>query len=157
MPPSLRHGAVTALLVLSVGLGAAARPRGAGDDAELEAWVRRREAGEPLAWITGVASFCDHDLAIAPGVYVPRPQTEELARRAASVLPHDGAALDLCTGSGAVAAHLARERPAARVVGVDVDACAAACARRIGVAVVVTDLDTALGPVAFDVVPAVAP
>ncbi|HEY1281498.1 MAG TPA: hypothetical protein VGF22_17600, partial [Acidimicrobiales bacterium] len=90
--------------------------------------------------------------------FVPREQTEELARRAAAVLPDDGWALDLCTGTGAVAAHLRAVRPGATVIATDVDGGAAANAGRNGVAAVVTDLDAALAPTAaFDVVTAVAP
>ncbi len=59
----------------------------APDVAELDARLRRREAGEPLAWITGRVQFGGLVLRVDPGVYVPRVQTEELARRAAVVLP----------------------------------------------------------------------
>lgn len=124
----------------------------------LEARVRRREAGEPLAWITGRATFCGLPLAVSRGVYVPRAQTEELARRAASLLPAHGTAVDLCTGSGAVAAWLRRSRPGAFVVATDVDPVAAWCAARNGVTIVVADLAAPLharGTV--DVVTAVAP
>jgi release factor glutamine methyltransferase len=128
------------------------------DGDELEARLRRREAGEPLEWITGRARFGDLTLSIAPGVYVPRRQTEELARRAAAVLPARGLALDLCTGSGAVAAWMARHVPDALVVGVDVDPAAVACAQRNGVVALVGDLASALhAPGAVDVVTAVAP
>lgn len=128
--------------------------------AALEAALRRREAGEPLAWITGSVTFCGRRLHVAPGVYVPRAQSEELARRAAAVLPPGGRALDLCTGSGAVAAHLRAEVPTAAVVGVDLDVTAAACARGNGVPTVVADLTEPLRrPVGrgFDLVTAVAP
>ena len=47
----------------------------------LEAWLRRRADGVPLAWITGWTTFCGARLHVAPGVYVPRQQTEELSRR----------------------------------------------------------------------------
>ena len=53
----------------------------------LEAWLRRRADGVPLAWITGWTTFCGARLHVAPGVYVPRQQTEELARRAAARAP----------------------------------------------------------------------
>ncbi|HZP31225.1 MAG TPA: methyltransferase domain-containing protein [Acidimicrobiia bacterium] len=130
----------------------------ASDPVALEALVRRRERGEPLAWITGSVLFCGRRVHVTPGVYVPRRQSEELARRAAARLPEHGRALDLCTGSGAVAAHLAAAAPLARVVGVEVDAWAAACARRNGVPVVVADLDAAVRPGAvFDLVTVVAP
>lgn len=128
----------------------------APDDGTLEGWLVRREGGEPLAWITGTTRFCGRPLHVAPGVYVPRAQTEELARRAAAVLPPHGRAVDLCTGVGAVAAHLRAEVPTADVVGVDVDRRAAACARRNGVPVVVADLAAALHA-EVDVVTAVAP
>jgi release factor glutamine methyltransferase len=77
--------------------------RAASDERTLEEWIRRRERGEPLAWITGITTFCGRSIRVDPGVYVPRPQSEELARRAAAFLPQSGRALDLCTGSGAVA------------------------------------------------------
>jgi release factor glutamine methyltransferase len=130
----------------------------APDDATLEAWLRRREEGEPSAWITGTLSFCGRPLHVDRGVFVPREQTEELARRAAALLPDDGCALDLCTGTGAVAAHLRAVRPASTVIGTDVDQRAAANAGRNGVPALVTDLDAGLAPpVTFDLVTAVAP
>jgi len=130
----------------------------APDAATLEAWLARREQGEPPAWITGRVRFAQRWLAVAPGVYVPRPQTAELARRAGAHLPPSGRALDLCTGAGAVAAHLSRTAPGAQVMGVDLDPRAAACARRNGVVAWVADLDESLaGGVGFDLVTAVAP
>jgi len=130
----------------------------APDDTALEALVRRREQGEPLPWIIGTLLFCGRPLHVAPGVYVPRRQSEELARRAVTLLPASGRAVDLCTGAGAVAAHLRAEVPGAGVVGVDIDLRAAHCARRNGVPTLVGDLD---GPLrasrAFDVVTAVTP
>jgi release factor glutamine methyltransferase len=125
---------------------------------ELESWLARREAGEPLAWLTGRTTFAGRPLRITPGVYVPRPQTEGLARRAAARLPRGGRAVDLCTGCGAVAAHLRAQDPEARVVGVDVDRTAAACARANGVPAIAADLDAALhAEDRVDVVTAVAP
>lgn len=125
---------------------------------DLEARLRRREHGEPLAWIVGTVEFCGAVLRIAPGVYVPRPQTEDLARRAAALLPAGGRAVDLCTGCGAIAVFLRASRPAATVVGVDVDPGAVAVARDNGVAAVVGDVAAVpLPPGRFDVVTAVAP
>jgi release factor glutamine methyltransferase len=130
----------------------------AADDATLEAHLRRRERGEPLAWITGTLRFCGHLIHVEPGVYVPRLQSEELARRAATLLASTaGRAADLCTGAGAVAVHLMATVPAATVVGVDIDARAVACARRNGVATALGDLAESLRAGAFDVVTAVAP
>lgn len=130
----------------------------AADADQLGAWLARREQGEPPAWITGVTVFCGRPIRVDPGVYVPRWQTEDLARRAAAVLPPGGWALDLCCGSGALAAHLAAEVPSATVIAVDVDPPAAACARANGVAVLVGDLaEAVVGVPRFDVVCAVAP
>jgi len=122
------------------------------------AWVERRERGEPLAWIVGSTTFCGLSVLVDPGVYVPRWQSESLARRAAAVLPRDrGRAVDLCTGAGAIAVHLAAEAPAATVIGTDLDAASVRCARRNRVVAVVADLGEPLRSSAFDVVTAVAP
>jgi len=130
----------------------------ASDEDELERWVRRRETGEPLAWIVGQSRFCGRRVWVDPGVYVPRAQSEELARRAARLLRlRPGRAADLCTGSGAIAQHLMAEVPGAVVVGVDADRRAVSCARRNGVAVVQGDMGGPLRRRAFDVVTAVAP
>ncbi len=151
-------------------------------DGALETYVRRREQGEPLAWITGTARFCGHDLHVYPGVYVCRPQSEELARRAAALLaergdgdgtgtdphtgtgtdPHTGTdtdprALDLCTGAGAIAVHMKARSPTAAVVGVDLDLAAVRCARSNGVPTILGDIGQALCSRVFDVVTAVAP
>lgn len=112
----------------------------APDRLTLDRWVTRREQGEPLAWITGATRFCGRSLHVEPGVYVPRAQTEELARRAAARLDDMGLAVDLCTGAGAVAAHLQAQVPSAFVVGIDADLRAAQCARRNGVPSIVADL-----------------
>lgn len=128
--------------------------RAHGDDGPtLEAAVRRREAGEPLAWVTGSTVFCGRRLRTHPGVYVPRPQTEEMARRVAPLVPAGGRALDLATGGGALAVVLG---PGA--IGVDLDPVAVRCARANGVAAVVGDLaDPPVRDRSVDLVVAVAP
>ncbi len=137
---------------------AAAFAAAAPDERIFESWLQRREQGEPPGWITGRVEFCGRTLHLDPGVYVPRHQSEELARRAASVLPEQGRAIDLCTGAGAIASHLRAELPTASVVGVDLDPAAAACAHRNGVPVVVADLAAPVhGDGTFDLVTAVAP
>src|ERR1700724_4140318 len=83
----------------------------AGDVELLDSLVARRLTGEPLAWITGRISFCGLEIRVDPGVYVPRWQSEPLARRAVERLPATGVAIDLCTGSGAIARVLSAERP----------------------------------------------
>lgn len=129
---------------------------GSSDEA-LERAVLRREAGEPLAWITGSVEFCGRPLHVSPGVYVPRPSSEDLAVRAAALLPRGGTAADLCTGTGAVAAHLVATGRGRRVVGVDLDPRAVANARRNGVPAMVGDVDGPLRDGAFDLVTAVVP
>jgi len=130
----------------------------APDDATLESWISRRQQGEPLAWITGRSEFCGHDLRIGPGVFVPRVQSEELARRAAVALAASGGrAADLCTGCGPIAFHLMTQVPGATVVGVDIDMRAVASARHNGIPAVVGDLDGPLLARSFDVVTAIAP
>ena len=132
----------------------------AGDSDLLADLVSRRTNGEPIAWLTGSVTFCDLRLFVAPGVYVPRGQTEPLARRAATLLPPAGVAADLCTGVGAIAAVVAAAVPTARVLATELDAIAIRCARRNGVAVFEGYLDDPL-PRAFehrvDVMTAVVP
>ncbi len=120
--------------------------RAGGDRRLLDSLVRRRLLGEPLAWITGSVTFCDLEVRIEPGVYVPRPQSEALARRSAERLGPNGTAVDLCTGAGAIARTLSAARPAARVVGSDVDEGAVACARANGVEAYRGDLFSPLPP-----------
>jgi release factor glutamine methyltransferase len=136
------------------------RTAAGGDDELLAALAERRLAGEPLAWIVGSAEFCGLRVRVAPGVYVPRPHTEGLALHAAGRLPADGIAVDVCTGSGAVAAVLADRRPGATVLATDADERSVACARANGVDARIGDLFAPL-PAAVrarvDVVTAVVP
>ena len=107
----------------------------AGDVELLERLAARRGTGEPLAWVTGSVTFAGHRVRVYSGVYVPRWQTEALALRAVELLPGDGLAVDLCTGSGAIALVLGRARPGARVVATDIDPLACRCAADNGVEV----------------------
>src|SRR4051794_1418653 len=130
----------------------------APDERTLATWLKRREQGEPLAWIIGRFEFCGLQLQVDPGVYVPRAQSEGLARHAVAWLPDDGRAADICTGTGAIAAFMAGEVPNASVLAVDVEPGAVACALRNGVHVVEGDLYAPLGPEhSFDVITAVPP
>lgn len=106
-----------------------------GDREVLDRLVSRRLQGEPIAWLTGAVTFCGVRLLIAPGVYVPRWQTEPLARRAVTLLPPAGVAVDLCTGAGPIAAVLAAAVPAARVLATELDQNSVQCARHNGVEV----------------------
>jgi release factor glutamine methyltransferase len=91
--------------------------------AELELLVDRRSEREPLQHLTGVAHFRHVVLAVGPGVFVPRPETELLAGWAIEVASGtDGVVvLDLGTGSGAIAAAVADEVPTARVHALELD------------------------------------
>lgn len=123
-------------------------------DALLEAWslgartleelTARRLRGEPLAWITGYVEFCGIHVRVAPGVFVPRPHTEWLARRASDLLPPGGIAVDLCTGSGAVAVTFGSARPEATVIATDIDPRAVDCALSNGVDALLGNLDEPL-------------
>lgn len=104
-----------------------------GDENVLETMVERRLQGEPLAWITGVATFCGLQIRVDRGVYVPRWQSEPLVRAAVGRLPPRGTAIDLCTGSGAIAKVLMSERPKSQVVASELDERAVRCARSNGV------------------------
>jgi release factor glutamine methyltransferase len=114
------------------------------DHGDLRHMVTRRLTGEPLAWITGRTSFCGIQVFVDGGVYVPRWQSEPLARWAARVLPPTGRGVDLCTGTGALALVMRSYRPDALVVATEVDPGAARCARRNGVVVHLGSLDAPL-------------
>jgi release factor glutamine methyltransferase len=90
---------------------------------ELDTLVDRRALREPLQHLTGVAHFRHVALAVGPGVFVPRPETEQLAGWAiAEASTQDRpVVLDLGTGSGAIAAAVADEVPAARVHALELD------------------------------------
>ncbi|MFT4247951.1 MAG: peptide chain release factor N(5)-glutamine methyltransferase [Pseudomonas sp.] len=99
--------------------------------AKFEALVARREAGEPVAYLTGRRGFWTLDLRVTPATLIPRAETEtlvELALARVDAAPGRRIA-DLGTGSGAIALALASERPQARVVAVDLSAAALEVAR----------------------------
>lgn len=97
-----------------------------------EALLGRREAGEPVAYITGSRGFWTLELEVTPATLIPRPETELLVELALRRLPSDfhGRVADLGTGSGAVALAIARERPHAQVVATDASITALDVARR---------------------------
>ncbi len=125
---------------------------GIGDPAAVEGgavpgWVRRRyrllvaarARRVPLALLEGRVGFLDFEVEVSPGVFIPRPETEELAERAIAELAKCPRPLflDLGTGAGVLALALARACPHARGVAVDVSPRALRCAwrnaRRLGV------------------------
>lgn len=94
--------------------------------------VARRAERQPLQHLTGIAGFRHVELAVGPGVFVPRPETELLAGWAiesAGAVP-DPVVVDLCTGSGAIARAVADEVPHARVHAVELDDVALGWAER---------------------------
>jgi release factor glutamine methyltransferase len=95
------------------------KPLGDPELARYRELVQRRSRGEPTAYLTGHREFFGHRLAVDPRVLIPRPETELLAELALELLPEDGAALDLGTGSGALAIALKLGRPGASVTAVD--------------------------------------
>jgi len=96
-----------------------------GDDAaRFDALVTQRADRVPLQHLTGRAPFRYLELAVGPGVFVPRPETEQLAGWAVEQLGGTPApvVVDLGSGSGALALSIAHEHPGARVTAVERDA-----------------------------------
>jgi release factor glutamine methyltransferase len=104
----------------------------AADAERYDALVARRAAREPLQHLTGTAHFRRVTLAVGPGVFVPRPETELLAGWAIerAVELEAPVVVDLCTGSGAIARAIADEVPHARVHAVELDEAAYPWAER---------------------------
>lgn len=110
----------------------------ANNQKELETILQRLEKGEPVQYIIGVADFCGRPFRVAPGVLIPRPETEELCRWITQGLTQgDGSfvsmlretqknrppvlsVLDIGTGSGCIAITLALEMPEAKVTAWDI-------------------------------------
>jgi release factor glutamine methyltransferase len=95
-------------------------------------FIARRQAGEPLQYITGEAEFFGLPFSVAPGVLIPRPETEHLIEeviRLAGTFTEPSIA-DIGTGSGAIAVALAHSLSNARITAVDFSALALAIARQ---------------------------
>lgn len=144
----LGRGEVQAKVALDAAVG--------DDDATaLREMVARRARREPLQHITGRAPFRNVELLVGPGVFVPRPETELVAGVAVDALGAVAAAepvaVDLGTGSGAIAIAMATEVPHARVYAVELSPDAHAWAKRniehtgAAVTLVLGDLASALG------------
>ena len=98
----------------------------ANNQKELETILQRLEKGEPVQYIIGVADFCGRPFRVAPGVLIPRPETEELCQwivqetGVRSQESGDYHILDIGTGSGCIAITLALEMPEAKVTAWDI-------------------------------------
>ena len=125
--------------------------------------IRRRLAGEPLAYLVGEQEFWSLPFTVDPSVLIPRHDTETVVSVVLDRVGERAAErriLDLCTGAGPLAVALARELPAARVLATDISPAAAALAtanaarNKVGerVEVVLGDLWAAVGDQVFDVV-----
>jgi release factor glutamine methyltransferase len=114
---------------------------------QFQALVGRRAVGEPLQYLTGEAPFRYLMIEVGPGVFIPRPETELLVDAVLSTLraASPGLAVDLCSGSGAIALALAGETDAARIIAVERSASALDWLRRnsAGTRVEVVDADIA--------------
>jgi release factor glutamine methyltransferase len=114
----------------------AQRPLAKHELAAYREYHQRRRAGEPVAYLLGVREFYGRPFRVDRRVLIPRPDTEALVEVALSRTRHlslSARVLDLCTGSGCVAATLARERPTTRVLGTDLSADALEVARENGI------------------------
>jgi release factor glutamine methyltransferase len=104
--------------------------------AELTAMVDRRAAGAPLEHVLGWAEFCGCRIVVAPGVFVPRRRTAFLVEQVTALVRSIDRAIDqaivvdLCCGSGAVAAAVGAAVEALELHAVDIDPAAVRCARR---------------------------
>ncbi|OSZ56871.1 SAM-dependent methyltransferase [Streptomyces pharetrae CZA14] len=97
---------------------------------ELTALVDRRAAGLPLELVLGWAEFRGLRVTVEPGVFVPRRRTEFLVEQALAQAPDARVVVDLCCGSGAVAAALADALGPVELHAADIDPVAVRCARR---------------------------
>lgn len=90
--------------------------------------VARRRKHEPVAFLIGHKHFYDLTLAVAPGVLIPRPETELLVEETIAAAPK--VVIDVGTGSGAIALALAKRLPTARIIATDLSPAALRLAKK---------------------------
>ena len=144
-------------------IGAGREPLQEGAAHRFAGLLARRSSGEPMAYILGRQEFYGRDFRTAPGVLIPRPETEMLVDAALELEPKPRSILDLGTGSGCLLLTALAELDGARGLGIDIcdDALAIAAAnraalglderaklRRLGF----SDAASALAPTHFDLV-----
>ena len=131
----------------------------AGTEEYLLKCAQRLATGEPLQYVLGYEWFCGHRFNVAPGVLIPRPETEELVREVVSSANGPDCegtvrVLDICTGSGCIAWSVAAELgKRAQVYGCDIspEALAIACGQEIDADVKFFECDI-LAPQAEEVI-----
>ena len=94
----------------------------ADDETKLHEIWQRLEAGEPVQYVLGEADFYGRSFHVAPGVLIPRPETEGLCRLVLDGLPTGAHVLDIGTGSGCIAITIALEATQALVEAWDISA-----------------------------------
>ncbi|MFT4226839.1 peptide chain release factor N(5)-glutamine methyltransferase [Micropruina sp.] len=116
-----------------------------------EQLLTRREAGIPVQYLTGRAPFRHVDVAVGPGVFIPRPETEVMTGWALDRLAEVGESplvVELCAGSGAISLAIADEYPSARQYAVELSEDAVGYAARnlagTGVELIQADMADAL-------------
>lgn len=139
---SRQHGlpALEARLLLEHASGLSRTRQAAWPETELDAsvaeafreLVRRRLAGEPVAYLIGLREFFSLEFEVSPAVLIPRPETELLVELALERLPLDepSSALDLGTGSGIIPVSLRKHRPQLAMYALDISETALAVAQR---------------------------
>lgn len=131
----------------------------AGTEEYIFKCAQRLATGEPLQYVLGYEWFCGHRFNVAPGVLIPRPETEELVREVVSSANGPDCegnvrVLDICTGSGCIAWSVAAELgKRAQVYGCDIspEALAIACGQEIDADVKFFECDI-LAPQAEEVI-----
>lgn len=124
------------------------------------AWVERRRAGEPVAYLIGEREFYSLAFKVTPAVLIPRPETELLVEATLERVPAHASCrvLDLATGSGCIAVAIARHRSRARVTATDISRDALELAREnaarhgVNVEIVESDWFSALSGRRFDLI-----
>lgn len=110
------------------------RPVGEPQLGQFRDLVKRAVKNEPIGYLTGRAHFFNLEFQVGPGVLIPRPETETLVENVLQFVRHQSGfetprVLDLCTGSGCIAAAIAANLKNAAVVATDLSPAAVACAK----------------------------
>ena len=99
------------------------------DRKQFLALLKRKEEGEPIAYIIGYREFWSLNLTVTPATLVPRPETEHLIERTLAVASRASRVADLGTGCGAIAIALKKENPALLMIATDISSSALAVAK----------------------------